>query len=215
MPQKWLCVVCSRSLSSRSSRNRHQNTVHNFRTICCPHCMTILKSQIQLTLHLLRLQREEKGTQTTPPNTPNSGPAENTAIPPPPLSHQRIFTSSRSYPWNPEIPLSRDQNWSHAIMLTCVIFHTSVSHVRETPLPPQCVMPLCKTKSETSQYQSKRSILYSNEYTLNTQRNIRTKMTKKVAIVNTMDRISKRGPCYPRLFLAHISEPEVTATCSH
>ena len=89
MPQQWLCVVCSRSFSSRSSRNRHQNTVHNFRTIFCPHCMTILKSQIELTLHLLRLHREEKGTQTTPLNTPNPGPAQNTAIPPPPHCHIR------------------------------------------------------------------------------------------------------------------------------
>ena len=69
MPQQWLCVVCSRSFSSRSSRNRHQNTVHNFRTIFCQHCMSILKSQIELTLHLLWLHREEKGTQTTPPDT--------------------------------------------------------------------------------------------------------------------------------------------------
>ena len=54
--------------------------------------MSILKSQIELTLHLLRLHREEKGTQTSSPDTPNPGPAENTAILPPPVTSEDLYT---------------------------------------------------------------------------------------------------------------------------
>ena len=46
---------------------------------------------------------------------------------------------------------------------------------------PQCAMPHCKTKSETSQNQSKQSIVYSLKRVTNTlypQRHMRIKMTR-------------------------------------
>ena len=45
MAGPYACNECEKTFSSRYSRNRHQNLVHHYKVLFCPHCMKIFSRQ--------------------------------------------------------------------------------------------------------------------------------------------------------------------------